>query len=301
MKLQRIRYFVTLARTLSFSRTAQIHYVSQTTVSQQIRALETELGQELFARTKRKVELTAAGTVFLEEAQKALEILDRADEKMRLFKAEELLPLKVGLVGGVTPGYAAPLLQGFKDQNPDVVLECAYCAVGDLYPNVVAGSTDVGLILDVGPFRRDGARDDALAKVVVDRLDQYVVVSNRSHLAQCGRISRDQLAGERFVNTLAALDFIPQRVCDGPDGEEAPAQGAVYTDVVVESMDGLLLSLSLGDGYTLLAAPLVQTIEPGLTLAAIPVAGEKVPLVACYRAGTANEAARRFVAYLEER
>lgn len=289
MKLQRIRYFVTLAQTLNFSRTAQIHYVSQTTVSQQIRELERELGRDLFTRTKRKVELTPAGKLFLEEARKALDILDRADERVRLLTANDLLPLKIGLLDGITPAYIAPTLCAFKDANPDVAVSFSYRGVDDLYAGVIAGDLDVGLAYDV-----EANEVPDVQKTLLARLPQYVVVSKRSHLAQHARLTREQLVGERCVNALESRGFIPWAEDRG-----AP-EGGERTDVLVESLDALVLAISLGEGYTLLAEPVVQTLSASLNLAAVPLVpleDECVPLVALSRRDAPGAAVGRFLAF----
>lgn len=368
MKLQRIRYFVTLAETLSFSRTAEIHYVSQTTVSQQIRALETELGVDLFKRTKRKVELTSAGRAFLEDAQKILDLVDRADEKMLLFRdvPDESLSLHIRATKGATPGCIAPILNGFKDASPDIALSCSYCLVGDLYPSLVERKADVGLMFEVE--HRDRPDCEVLE---LERIPNYVVVSNRSHLAQHSHLTREQLVGERYVNTLESRGLIPF----GHEGDEGSAEAAVMdggtagedlleegasgkgdstdpgshdkgdeggqedgvgaataatgaatvaylparvstasrsrdetaarvghdvgrSDVIVEDMDELLLTVSLGEGYTLLAESVVQTIVPSLNLAAIPLDEEGVPLVAVRLKNSDNPAIDRFFDYV---
>src|SRR4051812_37908975 len=71
--LRHLRYFVTVAETLSFARAAERLHVSQPPLSRQIQALEAGLGTPLFVRTKRSVRLSAAGAALLPEAQRLLE------------------------------------------------------------------------------------------------------------------------------------------------------------------------------------------------------------------------------------
>jgi DNA-binding transcriptional LysR family regulator len=87
MEFKQLKYFVGVAEVLHFSNAAKTLYVSQSALSQQILLLENEIGTELFERSKRakqrKVELTEAGTVFLIEAKKILQMSDKAIETAR--------------------------------------------------------------------------------------------------------------------------------------------------------------------------------------------------------------------------
>jgi DNA-binding transcriptional LysR family regulator len=87
MENRQLKYFVGVAEALSFSNAANCLFVSQSALSQQILLLENEIGTALFDRTKRtkerKVELTEAGTVFLIEAKKILQMSQKAIETAR--------------------------------------------------------------------------------------------------------------------------------------------------------------------------------------------------------------------------
>ena len=73
MTSRQLEYFLAVARYLNFTRAAEALYVSQTAITRQIQVLEEEVGAQLFFRTKKQVQLTAAGQVFLTEARAILE------------------------------------------------------------------------------------------------------------------------------------------------------------------------------------------------------------------------------------
>lgn len=80
MELRQLRYFVAVAESLNFSRAAEVLYISQSALSQQVADLEREMGVELLRRSKRMVELTDAGRLLLPEAKKLL------------YQSEKLIP-----------------------------------------------------------------------------------------------------------------------------------------------------------------------------------------------------------------
>ena len=70
MELRHVRYFIAVAEHLNFRKAAEQLHIAQPPLSRQIRQLEDDLGVVLFVRDKRRVELTKAGSAFLEEARK---------------------------------------------------------------------------------------------------------------------------------------------------------------------------------------------------------------------------------------
>ena len=84
MNLKQLEYFVSVAETLNFTRAARKCFISQTAMTQQIRALEESIGVLLFIRDKHHVELTPAGRVFMYEAKA---ILSRSEEAVKLARS----------------------------------------------------------------------------------------------------------------------------------------------------------------------------------------------------------------------
>src|SRR5262247_3868968 len=96
--LWQLRYFIAVAETLHFGRAAERLHISQPPLSRAIRALEEALGAKLFARTKRRVELTPAGAQLLDEARRLLAQLERATHQVRAIASGEQGRLRIGFV-----------------------------------------------------------------------------------------------------------------------------------------------------------------------------------------------------------
>jgi DNA-binding transcriptional LysR family regulator len=98
MELRHIRSFLSLAKTLNFSRTAEIIHLSQPALSLQIQALEKELGVTLVERAGRRTVLTAAGAAFQKEAAGGLTQLGQATQSARLAAEGKLGVVRIGFV-----------------------------------------------------------------------------------------------------------------------------------------------------------------------------------------------------------
>lgn len=102
MELQQMRYVAAIAEEQNFTRAAERCFVVQSALSHQIKALERELGVKLFARSSRRVELTAAGEAFLVQARASLDAADRAVSAAAAANGEIRGTLTVGVIPTVT-------------------------------------------------------------------------------------------------------------------------------------------------------------------------------------------------------
>src|SRR3954453_23359911 len=120
MELRRLRYFVAVAEELHFRRAAERLHLAQPALSQQVRKLETELGVDLFHRTKRGVALTPAGALFLEEARRLLRQAEEAARTARNARAGTIGRLRLGHVVDAVPPVLPRAIAAFAASHPGI-------------------------------------------------------------------------------------------------------------------------------------------------------------------------------------
>ena len=123
MELRHLRYFVAVAEEANFTRAAARLGIGQPPLSQQIQALERELGTPLFRRTHAGAELTEAGTAFLAEARRVLVDVERAADTARRIARGEAGRLRLGFTASAAFNPRVPhLIRDFRRQWPKVQL-----------------------------------------------------------------------------------------------------------------------------------------------------------------------------------
>ncbi|PZU10784.1 LysR substrate-binding domain-containing protein [Sphingomonas sp.] len=146
MELRHLRYFVAVAEELHFSRAAIRLNISQPPLSQQIAALELELGVKLFERSNRTVELTGAGRVFLERARWILaEAEDAAQEARRVDRGIEGKVL-IGFMSSVMLFKLGHYLRRFSTEVPNADLVLQQKRSDEQYMAVISGQLDIGFV-----------------------------------------------------------------------------------------------------------------------------------------------------------
>ncbi|KXF81639.1 LysR substrate-binding domain-containing protein [Enterovibrio coralii] len=116
-----LRSFEAAARHLSFTHASQELHITQAAISQQIKALESQLGTTLFVRLPRGLELTEAGAAYLPVLHESIEKMNEVTEELFGKGRNKLLNVKVNLVFFVN--WLAPRLPRFYEQHPDINLK----------------------------------------------------------------------------------------------------------------------------------------------------------------------------------
>ena len=192
MDLRRLRYFVAVAEELHFGRAAQRLNISQPPLSVQIRTLEREIGAPLLIRTQRRVELTEAGRVLLEEARRLLGQAEAAVIHVRRAAEGTVGRLTVGFVSTVDYSILPPLVRRFRQKYPGITLKLLELTGDRQQALLQSGELDLGLSILPSP-----ASDLTMRPVFREPLIAAVPASHP--LAARRRAALRSLAAEPFI------------------------------------------------------------------------------------------------------
>jgi DNA-binding transcriptional LysR family regulator len=146
MELRHLRYVVTLAETLHFGRAAERLNLSQPPLSQQVRQLEDELKVQLFHRTKRQVQLTEAGRMFVQEARVILAQAAHASNLASRMTRGQVGQLTVGVAGPADAPFFVEILRAFAGRYPRVHLVLRNLGSIDQTQAINEGRLHVGFV-----------------------------------------------------------------------------------------------------------------------------------------------------------
>lgn len=198
MELRHLRYFVAVAEELHFGRAARRLNVSQPPLSFQIRQLEATVGTPLFVRTHRRVELTPAGTAFLEGARRTLAEADRSVAAARRAGRGEVDILRVGFSDSAAVAGFPEIVRAFRAAHPSVHLELKEGTSQAQVDAVDHDEIDVALVR--GPVASSHSRTEIV------RREPFVAVLPSGHpLAGHRALALSALSNELFVLFPRAL------------------------------------------------------------------------------------------------
>jgi DNA-binding transcriptional LysR family regulator len=259
VELRHLRYFVTLAETLHFGQAAAKLQIAQPSLSHQIQQLEAELQATLLRRTQRRVELTEAGGIFLEEARDILARSDRAALVTRRAGRGDAVKLRVG-VGYCMDHVNATRTVGLFDRaHEHVHVELHTMAVGPQIDALKTGRLDIG-------FVRPPVNDAALMGEVLLREPFVAALPVRHRLAKKKFVALSALAEEPFVlpprQAVPVYHDLVLRAC----------REAGFIPNAPHEADHVLLMLGMvaaGAGIALVPASARQVEQAGVTYATL--------------------------------
>ena len=218
MELRHLRYFITVAEELNFSKAALKLYTAQPSLSQQIKDLEEDVGVQLLHRTKRKVELTEEGAVFLEQARLTLAQADKAIAMARQVSQAKQQMLRIGFVPVAEMKIFPYVLPNLRVQNPELKIELLSLNNLEQMKLLQKGELDI-------TFTRNNFHNDEVESQFVLREPLIFILPKDHPLAKYERIPVKALNGIDFIIPSAEQSLtLNQAILDF-----AKANGAIGT------------------------------------------------------------------------
>ena len=234
MNLQQLRTFRVVAQQRSYSRAAQLLYLSQPGVSLQVRALEQSIGMPLFERSGRQLRLTEAGVALLDYADRILSLVDESQQAL-----EELGNARRGIVrvaASTTAGiYIVPrALGGFHRQNPGVRLTLDVVNRFTVAERLLRDEVDVavmGLIEDAHDLQVEPFLPNELVVIA----SPHHPLAQRKHIAVSELVNDTMLLREQGSGTRTDIErMFAQGKLVMRQGMELRSSGAIKQAVAAD-------------------------------------------------------------------
>ena len=262
--LKQLKYFQSVVRCNSFSAAAEENFISQSAMSQQVQALERELGFSLLERKNRTFTLTPAGEYFYQKSLILTADYERmCSEAAKIAKGEQA-SLKIGYLRCYTGSEFHRALELFSQKHPDVSVSIAYGNHEELYAMLRAEQVDVIL----NDQRR--AFSDEYVNLLLTTCESCIEVSAHSPLAQLPQITPPELKNTPCILVTSAAQRQTEReyyqTVIGLQGEFLYAENIEEARLMVIGRKGFLpvegSSASPMMGTSIVRVPLVRGGEP---------------------------------------
>jgi DNA-binding transcriptional LysR family regulator len=254
-ELRQMRYVVAVAQQRSFSRAAEDLHVAQQALSQQIKAVENQLGVQLFTRNNRGVELTPAGVVFVQEARRVITAAERAVDRAQAVAKGEAGSVRLAYTLATVYETLPAIADRVQDCFPKLTLELREVFGGEIPRLLFDGAHDAALCPRTA-FPRAYERQE------VRREPFVAAVSSSSELASRDQVAVAELAGE-------PLELWPREMAPGYyDAVVAVCRDAGFEPRCDEQAAGSTVwgNIAQGRGVGLVVGSLVDQLPRGITL-----------------------------------
>ena len=192
LQVQTFKIFSDLANSSSFSRAAEANGVTQSAVSQQVRAIERKYGAKLIERGRKNFALTPEGKVFLQASREILATLENLEAKIQELQHVVAGELRLATIFSIGLHELPPVLKDYRHSFPMVDVRVEYRRSTEVYAAVLDGRADVGLV--AYPAARRGLQATTFWR---DRLK--LICSPGHRLAHRRRVPLSVLEGEKFI------------------------------------------------------------------------------------------------------
>jgi DNA-binding transcriptional LysR family regulator len=286
MDFRHLRYFVAVAEHLNFRRAAEALHTSQPSLSQQIRALESELGIVLFERTKRSVRLTSAGKAYLTGVRELLSDADSCLDRAREAQAGLSGNLSICASGMVMIDHVPQVVRRFRADFPDVTLSLTIRRRLDIVRTLRSGVVDLAFATSV-----EG--DDEMATQRLWSLPPCIVLSTDHPMARKRNVRLSELANETLLMLPRSRggDAHLMALCS----EQGFAPKSIREVSEIADFETLIGHVACGLGITILSSPFEKIAPPGVIFKPISPTKLALQVSACWRRREENPLVQNFL------
>lgn len=192
MELQQIKYFLALSKELHFWKTSQRMFITQSALSRQIKALENEIGVQLFERSKRTVRLTEAGLFLKNQWSPMLEEINRIHVRARMIHAGATGLIRIGHPGSIAYSFMPMLIENISETLPDLKMELIEPT--DMHFEQMLLDYQIDLA-----FRRDPVENPSLQSTCLYSEPFALAVPMNHHLNENTFTGLEDIKDEKFI------------------------------------------------------------------------------------------------------
>lgn len=187
MLLKQMKYFITIVDCHSFTEAAELCYISQSAISQQMKALENELGVELFKRNNRQFTLTLAGEYFYRHGKELIEEIETLKKETIRRGEDQELSLKIGYLRCYGAQELHHAIAQFSKTYPEVAISITNGTHEELYELLKSHDVDLVISDQRRAFNNDYFNYELLYS------DCFIEISNLNPLSQKDKLTKEDL------------------------------------------------------------------------------------------------------------
>ena len=288
MDIRQIRYALSVAKERSFTKAAGRLNISQSAISDQVRALEQEIGFPLFRRTGRGIEITERGRTYLYEAERVMGDLLSLSETARRLRGAPSETFAIGMGSGMAQLFMPRIFGAFTDAVPRVRLEILTAPTRAIFNDLHEERIDVGIAIETDPER-------VPAGLVFERLteaEMALIVHPKHKLASSKRaVDIGRLVAEPIIMSELAIGY-------------GQVVMALFTDLgirpnilsVCDNIETMKVIVQSGRGMAIVPRACAESEDTHGTLKLLPIAPKRAVAFSLFRRRQPLE--RRKEAYL---
>lgn len=247
MHIQNFKTFCDLVETKSFSKAARLNEVTQSAVSQQLKAMEAHYDMLIIDRNQKKFRLTPQGTALYSTFKEILDLYDKLNCEIQEMRNIVSGTIQISTVNSIGLHELPPYLKSFIKEFPSVNARVEYRRANLVYDDVLHGNADLGLVAFPPPHKE-------LTIIPFANDELIIAMSPEHHLTKKRTIAMDDLNGIEFI---AFERDIPTRKAT----DEILAKAGVEVSVVMEfdNVETVKRAIEINAGVAILPASTVVT------------------------------------------